>query len=269
MKTMDDFTELNKYESEFCLSPTFDFPVHVPARSRFIVLSTPRSGSTLLTSALYESSLAGAPFEYFHSNVLKQAGNPERLPNGLKGYFEGLEKRRTSRNGFFGMKLAHEQFDSLFGGSPISADYGFNFLRGFNKFILIRRRDKIMQSISGFVARHNKVWASTDAGVRSTLRYKLDASDIETISRGVTAYVKSENAWREVLAFLRKDFIEVTYEDISYDFQKEMGRVFRHLEITEDGPPEVEAPTVKTTDAAITLEMKQAYLNAIGAFETP
>ena len=265
---MEDFSEQNKYESEFCLHPSFDFPFSSQTNKRFIVLSTPRSGSTMLTSALFETSSAGAPFEYLHESSLKYAGNPERHPGGLKKYFEDLEAKRTSPNGVFGIKLAFDQYNELFGRNPISAEYGFNFLRGFDKFILIHRRDKIMQSISSVIAKHNQIWALTNTADRPALDYNLDAVDIETISKAITGHLVADNSWRQVLAYLRKDYLEIAYEDLHENLGNEMRRFFDYVGIEADLPENIEAPTIKTTNSESTSKIKNRYLKIIGAFES-
>ena len=264
LKTPEDFNEANKYESEFCLNEYFDFPVNTPVSNRFIVLSTPRSGSTLLTSALYETGLAGAPFEYFHENVLRFSGNPERFSGGLKNYFAEIESRRTSPNGYFGMKLSFGQYENLFGKNPTTAEFGFNFLRSFKKIILIFRRDKTLQAISSLLARQNQIWSISNVDEKPDLKYKFDFDDIEAVSKLITGHLVEDNSWRRILAFLKKDYIEISYEDLSEGLERELNKTIDYLGIDYKIPDQFNAPTIKTTDIKITNELKDRYRKIIG-----
>ena len=52
----------------------------------YLILSQPRTGSTMITSALLSSGLAGVPVEYFHTDYLKHLFQPLSL-NAVQKYY--------------------------------------------------------------------------------------------------------------------------------------------------------------------------------------
>jgi LPS sulfotransferase NodH len=61
-----------------------DFPGNAPVQTRYCILSSQRSGSTLLTRMLFETRHAGDPLEFFNLRLLRlaqvQTGNQSLAP---------------------------------------------------------------------------------------------------------------------------------------------------------------------------------------------
>jgi trehalose 2-sulfotransferase len=257
--------EKKEFESEFALSETFDFNFEAKLKQKYIILSSPRTGSTMLASALYYTGLAGVPFEYFHHNLLKARNHPERRPNELGMYLKEMIGKRTSPNGYFGMKLHFEQFEYLFGHNPTAASFGMRFLAEFDKFIMIFRRDKILQAISELLARETQVWSRTSISDSDLLRRPPNPNDVVAISDFLRKFVVWDQSWRKVIQRLETSCLEIAYEDLCDDPQAEFNKIFEHLDLRELRGRKIAFPTVKLTDAATTKEMKEAYLEQIGA----
>ena len=257
--------ESSLFESEFALSELFDFNIDAKLKKKYIILSSPRTGSTMLASALYNSGVAGAPFEYFHKNLLALRNNPERRPNELNQYLEEMIARRTSPNGYFGMKLHFGQFEYLFGANPVATEIGVKFISEFDKHILIYRRDKILQAVSALLASEAKIWSRTSLERDQLLGRSIEPDDVVGISSALNAYVKSDQAWRKVLKSANVKFMDVAYEDLCDRPEQEMKRVYDYLEI--EMPSEIPAhfPTEKLTNIELTNELKQRFLEEIGA----
>src|SRR4051794_31435893 len=75
--------------------------------TRYLMLATPRSGSTLLGQGLQASGLAGDPKEFFGHKMpfwMKRWGTPT-----LGSYVAHLVPERSTPNGVFGAKLLYQQ----------------------------------------------------------------------------------------------------------------------------------------------------------------
>ena len=247
------------YESEFALDCRFDIHPVNNVNMKYVVLSTPRSGSTFVCSALHNSKLAGVPMEYFHYSLLDTIGNPEKYPGALYPYFNNLQSKRTSPNGVFGMKFHFLQYQRLFGNDP----RGIEFLLKFDKFILTYRRDKILQAISTILAMENNVWSRNIASATGTIGRDFNSDDIIAISNCVRDMEIQEQAWRDMCSQLSKLPVEVAYEDLESDHLTEFDRICNYLDIPYLSGNMLIPVTVKTTNTALTFKMKQLYIDAV------
>lgn len=258
--------ESNKFESAFALSETFDFNIDAKLKQKYIILSSPRTGSTMLASALYHTGLAGAPFEYFHPQILKARNNPELRPNELNVFLEEMIRRRTSPNGYFGMALYFGQFEYLFGANPTIMSMGMRFLSEFDKRILLYRRDKILQSVSELLAREGNIWSATNISNNGVLGRAPNPNDVVELSEFLRTFVLWDHYWRKVNSRLDGSCLEIAYEDLCSDPQAEFGKIFDYLGLHELRTRRIAVPAAKQMDVAN--EMKRAYLEKIGVFDT-
>jgi LPS sulfotransferase NodH len=129
-----------------------------PTRLRYMIFSPQRTGSELLCSHLTQRGI-GMPFEYFNHLFMPKIarrlgclGQDGRIV--VARYLSLLEPKRT-RNGIFGTKLQPDQLNVLAAGDSERAR---SILRRFDKIILLRRRDKLLQAISLARARLTNQW---------------------------------------------------------------------------------------------------------------
>src|SRR5215213_1388408 len=93
------------------------------AQTCYLVLATPRSGSTLLGQGLQASGLAGDPKEFFGHKMsfwMERWQTPT-----LPAFIVHLRQARATPNGVFGAKLLYRQIlhlESLAGQDPELAD---------------------------------------------------------------------------------------------------------------------------------------------------
>jgi len=129
----------------------------------YLVIATPRSGSTLLGQGLQASGVAGEPREFFGHKMAHwmERWNTPALP----GYVEQLRKKRSSGNGVFGAKLLYGQLLHLEGLArqepELAGLAGGDLLRQLFPDLHIlwaTRDDKLRQAISWFKARQTGVW---------------------------------------------------------------------------------------------------------------
>jgi LPS sulfotransferase NodH len=85
----------------------YDFPEYSGVPRNYLILSTPRSGSTLLGFLLVGCGMMGVPHEYLHATAHMPAIAKRWGIVGANGaidvteYFKILRRRRTTPNGFF------------------------------------------------------------------------------------------------------------------------------------------------------------------------
>jgi LPS sulfotransferase NodH len=231
---------------------------------KYLILSSPRTGSTALCHALEATGVAGAPREYFHRKRLNAASNPEKDIRSLKNYFDEVVVRNTTPNGVFGMKLHYNQFQNLFGDQRHGLAAGIRFLRQFQKFILIFRRDKILQAISELLAMESRVWVSGDKQLEHKVGRAFQGSDAVKITRIMARQLAEEYGWRDLSAGLGIAFLEVAYEDLIGGTSRALVNITSHLDIAELNDLKLSERTVKTTNAVHALQMKNQYMTAMG-----
>ena len=131
--------------------------------TNYLVLATPRSGSTLLGQGLQASGLAGDPKEFFGHKM--QFWMERWRTSNLTSYAARLAQARATPNGVFGAKLLYRQLlhleslarqDSELTDVPLPEILTRLFPN--LHFVWVTRDDKVRQAISWFKARQTGVW---------------------------------------------------------------------------------------------------------------
>lgn len=138
-----------KRYTEALLSDRWDTNSNVVPHTRYVIFALMRTGSDLLCAYLRQRGL-GVPHEYFQSAMMPVMAR--RLgavaPDGridLERYLQQLQAKRTTANGVFGVKLQAAQLKRLADGN---IDLGVRLMSPWDKIVLLRRRDTLMQAIS-------------------------------------------------------------------------------------------------------------------------
>lgn len=212
------------------MSPERDFPGPTPVKMRYAILSSPRSGSTLLGRILYETKLAGDPQEYFNPPLIaleRQTTGKEKM--GINQFMTRMERRRTSPNGVFGMKVHYSQMLGTLSANESKPDVG-RFLQVWNKLIWIRRRDRIGQAISQAIGAHTNVWSSEDSRFEREPDVKVHPYDCVA---ALNIVARDDAAWEHVLQQAGLPVHEVWYEDLVADYENQTRAVLRFLGIDD------------------------------------
>lgn len=209
------------FKAELDLPPT-------PVTFTYLILSQPRTGSTMITSALEASGLAGVPIEYFNSQHLRNLARPVTLAS-VRSYYDDVVSRRTSSNGVFGMKLHHDQFKPLFMPDNAISPAGVKFLRSFDRIILTSRRDKLAQAISQLTAFRTRNWNTSDRTQEGRQNYVFDQADVPVILDYLRDAVTGEMFWNEVCEQLSLSPLRVVYEDLCQSPATQLSRVAEYL----------------------------------------
>jgi LPS sulfotransferase NodH len=240
-----------------------DFKRPTPLRKSYIVASSYRSGSSFLCTALWETGLLGAPWEYVNTDHelhnLKARFNVSEFAD----YLPKLLARRTSRNGVFGMKAHFHHFRAALDEYP-------RLLEDLNPvtFIYINRRDKLAQAVSMAIARQTKSWISLQRARGSEPEYDKDyiCDALETAER-------QTRAWQNW--FKRRNIVPfvVDYEDVIADKAGVVRSIVELLGVQDDEPEAIILPPVnkqgdETNEAWIARFKSETETDGVAAFRS-
>ncbi len=230
----------------------------------YLILATPRSGSTLLGQGLQATGLAGEPREFFGH---KMAFWMERWRTPtLPTYAERLIQTRATPNGVFGAKLLYRQFlhlESLARQDSDLADLPLaNILaRLFPNLHLIwnTREDKVRQAISWFKARQTGVWGQEQGTgtVKLGAAWRLGDEPLQSGElafdyAGIAALVRqAEEDDAAIAVFLADSGIKpfkVVYEAFTPLYEETVIELLRWMGI--EIPPEVSLSKPRTVRLA-------------------
>ncbi len=184
-------------------------------RLRYLICSTPRSGSTMLTRILTQTELAGCPEEYLrHDRIGQWTKRFKTNKLNFLSYIEEIEKHRTSSNGIFGLKLHYRDYSRLF-SSLSKQKVGERWLASHHTIFFVRRRNKLEQAISLYKAVKSKTW-SIDASIKETKQTaKASLFEPEKISFLIKQILEEEENWIKLLTHLKMDYHEIWYETLT------------------------------------------------------
>lgn len=212
------------------LGPAYDQEQVVPDLSKistYLIFTSPRSGSTLLCSLLYNIAGHGVPYEYFNKpiNMARRFGvseTPRKYDTiNMTKYIRALITNRTTpHNMVWAAKLfpPHVQW-------MLESELGEKLLTS-SKIIRLRREDRLDQAISYSVASQTGEWNSTSTkkGIEASLKPNQ-------IIRMLHKSYEYDLFWDLLIEKynLRHKVLNVTYERIVGDTQEECERIMHHL----------------------------------------
>jgi LPS sulfotransferase NodH len=128
-----------------------------PVRLRYAILAPQRTGSDLLCAYLRHQGL-GLPMEYLNPTLAPvlaaRFGTLDKEAVLALPYWKNIVAKRT-KEGILGVKIQREQLVLFTQGKIQGAK---SFIKDFDRFIVLRRHDKIMQAISLVRAMANEQW---------------------------------------------------------------------------------------------------------------
>jgi len=208
------------------LGPEYDRDLDSAERllGSYVICSTPRSGSGLLSRGLAAVGV-GVPLEYFnpiHRELLVgRWGCGAELP----AYVRELHRRRAA-GGWFGAKLHWEQFSRLRAEAtqeeedPLRHETPPSLLERLfptPRFIRVVREDLDRQAISYWRALCSQLW-SLAVGEEAGAQYEDTPYDREAIMRCREAIANGELCWERLIREHGGRSIVVTYEELASDF---------------------------------------------------
>ena len=230
---------------------------------RYMVLSSPRTGSNALCRRLCNVvGRFGLPSEYLnpgHIGLIAPRALPDRQPHeplDSRSYLAGVERLRTSDDGMFGIKAQPRQILSHVDKSPAAA---LEFVRGFDRLVLLTRRDKLAQAISGAIAQTTEVWFNDGSSPDLTAAQRQ--AMLPMIASNLTLYQREEQFIRDMGWLCGKPTLHVTYEEILADSDAVFRRVTDFLCPTKAGEVREEGslPRPEKPDGALANELRGMF----------
>jgi LPS sulfotransferase NodH len=177
----------------------------------YVIATTPRSGSNLLSDLLLVSGVMGQPSEFLNPNgtipplAIKHNLLDARDRLYLSQYLNFVTENFCSANGVFGLKLLFDQFEIFFDYSPVKK------LLQKSKFILLSRRDFISQAVSLHIATETDSWKSFE---EDKSKRKLVEYDEKKISYFVNRIFQHNLKWIEFFTVNKIDYLQIYYEEL-------------------------------------------------------
>ncbi len=263
LKELKSLEPMATHNSLGYFDPAFDSGAFVEPKFRYAIFSSQRTGSNYLCARLSNAKdRYGIPMEYLHPDAIRLMG--ARLFPGVAGaislecYLDAVAKVRATADGWFGTKIQPDQLLPLVGGNLNSA---IGFLGSFDRLILLTRRDKLGQAISGAIAYATGVWFNFGA------EPMLDGVDLARffplISRLRVQYESEEKLIGAICGRLTsRPLLHICYEDILASSEDAFQRVVTFLDpesvaVVEE---EISRPPTRKPPGALAEQIRAAYL---------
>lgn len=209
-RTLDDLLARNSVDAE---KFEHDMRRIAPSSRNYIILFTPRSGSTYLTDLLSSTRCAGFPEEWFNPNwIAKVAGRLNA--DSVDRYIEMLKRHKKTFNGVFGAELSFFHYSMVHDCTDFFAHFPPE-----TPFILLFRKDIVMQGISLYKAVESGVFHLTQNDDRNietidnilkydSIKIKYWINHIRKQEEGLLRLVKEKGLNARILSYERMFSVE-------------------------------------------------------------
>jgi LPS sulfotransferase NodH len=202
--------------------------------TRFVLLCHQRSGSTLLNLALRQH-----PRLFVHGEMLSDNEEQKRRWFNVGGrWFQGpdddavafvrdhvLVGRAGDRDLGVGFKLMHYHANS----GRAAAVWDYLAAETEIRIVHLRRHDLLATCVSDLTAQRSGQWSvqvNTDERPQAVPRFAVDAGECRRYFEQLEAAIAAGRA-----RFAAHPYLELRYEDLVADFQGELARVWRFLDV--------------------------------------
>jgi LPS sulfotransferase NodH len=183
---------------------------------KYVILFTPRSGSTVLSEYVAATQKMGYPLEYFVEWIAQAIGLLR--VDAEQPLLQFIQQVFQSPNGVFGLELEWDRLQQEI--------HSFEDFRGWSVFYLTRR-DKVMQAISLRRAVEGSVWHSLSQPCTEP------AYDRAAIVSYINRLLLWERYFEKLFIKLRIDPYRIYYEDIQANFSKVVREIANQLGVEE------------------------------------
>ena len=190
--------------------------------TKYVILCTSRSGSTVLCDLLLQTRVLGQPKEYLNPEFIKTIPDlsmisTDPLVEDLESYLIHIFSHYHFGNGCNGLKLSWDNLCKLnhfYNSCKLFKRSPSHYLKkyfGDCKFILLQRLNTIDQSISFSIASQTSNWHYWDSRKSKPI---FKESDIFSHAKYIT---KANFGLSKAVIDAKLDYINVFYEDLILD----------------------------------------------------
>ena len=229
-------------------------------REALVICASPRTGSGLLSSALWSTNLCGRPDEYLGLNTRREYEEAWGC-RGNEQYAKCVLSHGTTPNGVFGIKVQakHLRFTSWL----VDDGQGLAGVADRVHFCRLRRRDRVRQAVSAYIAKVTGRYVQQRSdGARDTECVPFDDARIQD---EMTFAKEEDRHWSRYFAALGLQPIDLWYEDdLEADYVETTRRLLESIGI--EAPAELTISTGLQKQADEQSEMLvRRFLQARGA----
>ena len=199
--------------------PEYDLlPLREPTRG-YLILAPQRTGSNYLCRRLCNvRGRFGTPSEYLNPVAIRMLA-PRLLPGTVAdqvpfaAYMAAVQRARTSADGWFGIKLQPAQLAAFAPGDRAL----FDFAASFQRIVVLSRRDKLGQAISGTLAQLTGTWFND--GTPSAIDPSRWPQLFPAIAANLARYIEEDRRLAALGKALALPWLRIEYEEILRDGQ--------------------------------------------------
>jgi LPS sulfotransferase NodH len=246
--------------------PEYDLvPFREPTRG-YLILAPQRTGSNYLCRRLCNvRGRFGMPSEYLNPVAIRMLA-PRLLPGTaadqvpFAAYMSAVQRARTSADGWFGIKLQPAQLAAFAPGEGAL----FDFAASFQRIVVLSRRDKLGQAISGTLAQLTGTWFND--GTPPAIDPSRWPQLFPAIAANLARYIEEDRRLAALGKALARPWLRIEYEEILGDGQAAFEQLVDFLSAGEtvilDEAADVAVPNkppVETSEA-----LRARFLQYIG-----
>jgi LPS sulfotransferase NodH len=246
--------------------PEYDLLPHRDPTRGYLILAPQRTGSNYLCRRLCNvRGRFGMPSEYLNTVAIRMLA-PRLLPGTatesvpFAAYLQAVQRARTSADGWFGLKLQPAQLAAFAPGDRAL----YEFAASFQRIVVLSRRDKLGQAISGTLAQVTGTWFND--GTPPAIDPARWPQLFPAIAANLARYVEEDRRLAALGKALARPWLRIEYEEILADgqaaFEKLVGFLgVDDLAVLDEGAdvPVPEKPPGATSEA-----LRARFLQYIG-----
>ena len=211
-------------------------------RCYYLVATTHRTGSNLLTQHLRETRIAGLPLEHFSPahipKIVARHGftSPEV---SLTAYIDDLKNKFSTANGVFGTKIMWPHLAAMIEQwkkdpqweTPVTDNPWEMLMHFFPKaqMVWLRRDDKLRQAISMARAKQTEIYSSVQLETGSRTVQKEPEYDFELIYDNRRRLTRSDDAWGKLFEDAGITPFVLHYEEMCKDPRGAVSRLIKEM----------------------------------------
>ena len=251
------------------LDPSRDFGEPGTPTRRYVICCTHRSGSNLLSEALYRTGLAGDPMEYLNRGFLQEYAKDRGSWNfTFADLMSDMQGRRTSPNGVFGLNVKFDQMQIMFRRVPNPL---VQMLKRADYVLFLYREDRVQQAISAWKGQMRDTFnvyaeeqSDQDAEEMQPTQTDEVPFDPLAISQRLTNTLRMERQWQQLFRNQAIPVEHLTYEQLTADYRGSVRHILDQLGVEADEGDIPDQPTIKMRDET-DARLRQQFLEHLGA----